>query len=217
MFRSRQERKTMPRLSGRHVVYGVLLLASIVFLLYSVQTARTRAGAGEGLSAARTADAGEQRIAAAIPPAVPDDVDFGRYRDLARTNVFSDRQASAAPTSNAPPKAVQPLPDFAKPQTPARETTSTGKPPDFAGWTYAGYVLINGEKRGLLQNDSSETGKDLAVGEKFLGATVEEVAGRTIRLRSARSVTTLSIPELYPITPLDNSASAVAAARPRAR
>ena len=46
------------------MVYGVLLLASIAFLLYSVQSARTGAGAGESLAAGRTGDAGEQRIAA---------------------------------------------------------------------------------------------------------------------------------------------------------
>lgn len=208
----------MPRLSGRYVVYGVLLLASIAFLLYSVQTARTRAGASESLAAGRTGDAGEQRIAAAIPAAVPDDVDFDRYRDLARTNVFSDQRAPAAPPSTATTTAVQSLPKFPTSQPATPETTSTSKPLDFAGWTYAGYVLINGEKRGLLQNDSSDTGKDLAVGEKFLGATVEEVTGRTIRLRSGKSLTTLRIPELFPIVPLDNSASATAPQqRPRAR
>lgn len=211
----------MPRLSGKLAIYGALLLASAAFLLYSLLTARTRAGAGESLAAGRTGDAGEQRIAAAIPAAVPDDVDFGRYRDLARTNVFSDRQASVAATPTQKTKVTDALPKF--PTLPASPPTGTvtSKQPDFAGWTYAGYVLINGEKRGLLQNDSSDTGKDLAVGEKFLGATVEEVTGRTIRLRSGRSPTTLSIPELYPIVPLDNSASASASAtaspRPRNR
>ncbi len=207
----------MPRLSGKLAIYGALLLASAAFLLYSVLTAGSRAGSGERLSAGRTGDAGEQRIAAAIPAAVPDDVSFDRYRDLARTNVFSDRQASAAPTPTAPTKAVQPLPNFGTPASSPPTATATSKQPDFAGWTYAGYVLINDKKRGLLQNDSSDTGKDLAVGDTFLGATVEEVAGRTIRLRSGKSVTTLSIPELFPIVPLDNSASATAPPRPRAR
>lgn len=207
----------MPRLSGKLAIYGALLLASAAFLLYSVLTAGSRAGSGERLSAGRTGDAGEQRIAAAIPAAVPDDVDFDRYRDLARTNVFSDRQASAAPISTAPTKAVQPLPNFGGSVSSPPAATATSKQPDFAGWTYAGYVLINDKKRGLLQNDSSDTGKDLAVGDTFLGATVEEVAGRTIRLRSGKSVTTLSIPELFPIVPLDNSASATAPPRPRAR
>jgi hypothetical protein len=214
MCRSRQERKTMPRLSGKHAVYGVLLLASIAFLLYSVQSART--GAGEGLAAGRTGDAGAQRIAAAIPAAVPDDVDFDRYRDLARTNIFSDQRASAAPPPKAPTTAVQPLPKFTK-QTPAPETTSSSKQSAFAGWTYAGYVLVNGEKRGLLQNDSSDTGKDFAVGDKFLGATVEEVTGQTIRLRSGKVVTTLRISDQYPIVPLDSSASATAPQRQRPR
>jgi hypothetical protein len=205
----------MPRLSGKHVVYGVLLLASIAFMLHSVRTARTRAGAGEGLSAGRTGDAGEQRIAAASPAAVPDDVDFSRYEDLARANVFSDRRAPAAPTPKQT-KAVQPLPDFKSVTPPPPVDTTETKQSDFAGWTYAGYMVVNGEKRGLLQNDSSDTGRDFAVGEKFLGATVEEVTGRTIRLRSGRSVTTLSIPELFPIVPLDKSASATPE-RPRAR
>jgi len=207
----------MPRLSGRYVLYGVLLLASIAFLLYSMQTARTRGDAGESLSAGRTGDAAEQQIAAAIPAAVPDDVDFDRYRNLARTNVFSDRRAPAAPTPEQRPRITDELPKFPTPQPPPPTDANATKRSDFAGWTYAGYVLVNGEKRGLLQNDSSDTGKDVAVGDKFLGATVAEVTGRTIRLTSGKSVTTLRIPELFPIVPLDNSASATASPRPRAR
>lgn len=207
----------MPKLSGKHAVYGVLLLASIAFLLYSVQSARTGAGAGEGLAAGRTGDAGEQRIAA-IPAAVPDDVDFGRYRDLARTNIFSDQRASAAPKVTQTVKGTDSLPKFTRdPVPPPATDTAAPKQPAFAGWTYAGYVLVNGEKRGLLQNDSSDTGKDFAVGDKFLGATVEEVTGQTIRLRSGKVVTTLRISDQYPIVPLDNSASAAAPQRPRVR
>lgn len=207
----------MSRPSGKHVIYGVLLLASIAFLLYSVRTAKTGAGAGESLAAGRSSDAGQQQIAAAIPAAVPDDVDFDRYRDLARTNIFSSQRAPAAPTPTQAVKGTDALPKFTKDAVPPpAAATPAPKRPDFAGWTYAGYVVINGEKRGLLQNDSSDTGKDLAVGDTFLGATVEEVTGRTIRLRSGRSPTTLNIPELFPIVPLDSSASA-AAATPRQR
>lgn len=209
----------MPRLSGKHLVYGVLLLGAVAFLLYSVWTAGNRSDAEGELSAGRTGDAAEQQVAAAIPTAVPDDVDFSRYEDLARTNVFSDRRAPAAPTPKTQTKPVQSLPNFGdtKP-SPRRDPPATTKQSDFAGWTYAGYIIVNGEKRGLLQNDSSDTGRDFAVGEKFLGATVEEVTGRTIRLRSGRSVTTLRIPELFPIVPLDKSASATPERqRPRPR
>jgi hypothetical protein len=155
-----------------------------------------------------------------IPTAVPDDVDFGRYEDLARTNVFSDRRTSAPPTPKTQVKSPQSLPNFGdtKPSPPKDPEPPPPKQSDFAGWTYAGYIIVNGEKRALLQNDSSDTGRDFAVGEKFLGATVEEVTGRTIRLRSGRSVTTLSIPELFPIVPLDKSASATPERqRPRPR
>ena len=209
----------MPRLSGKHAVYGVLLLASVAFLLYSMQTAKNRPDAADGISAGRTGGAGGQEVAAAIPTAVSDDVDFSRYEDLARTNVFSDRRTSAPPTPKTQARPPQSLPDFSdvKP-SPPKDPPVTTKQADFAGWTYAGYIIVNGEKRGLLQNDSSDTGRDFAVGEKFLGATVEEVTGRTIRLRSGRSVTTLSIPELFPIVPLDKSASATPERqRPRPR
>ena len=208
----------MPRLSGKHLVYGVLLLGAVAFLLYSMQTAGNRPDAGEGLSAGRAGDAAEQEVAAAIPTAVPDDVDFSRYEDLARTNVFSDRRTSAPPTPKTQVKSPQPLPDFSDVKPVPPKDPSPPRQSDFAGWTYAGYIIVNGEKRGLLQNDSSDTGRDFAVGEKFLGATVEEVTGRTIRLRSGRSVTTLSIPELVPIVPLDKSASATPERqRPRPR
>jgi hypothetical protein len=198
--------------SGRHAVLGVLLVASAAFLLYSLRSSRPRVTSGDDVAAQVASGAGEQEIAA-VPPSTPDDVDFSRYRQLSQTNIFSARR-SAPPKE--PKKTSKPLPT-PPPIKPTNSTSPRTKQPDFTGWTYTGYIAIGGEKRGILQNESSDSYRDVPVGGKFLGATVEEVTGEGIRLRSGSSVTTLSTPDLFPVVPLDNRASAATPSRPRRR
>jgi hypothetical protein len=195
--------------SRRHALLGVLLLASAAFLLYSLRSGRPRVRAGDGPAVEVATDSDEEEIAAA-PAAVPDDVDFSRYEALAKTNVFSRRRST-------PPQQAKKLLPAPPPIKPSKPAVAGAKRPDFTGWTYTGYIVIDGEKRGILQNESSDSCKDVPVGGKFLGATVEEVTGERMRLRSGASTITLSIPDLFPVLPLDKGASGEAPSRPRPR
>ncbi|UCC69414.1 MAG: hypothetical protein JSV79_05740 [Armatimonadota bacterium] len=198
--------------SRRQALLGVLLVASVAFLLYSLRSSRPRVTGGGDPAAQVASGAGEQEIAA-VPSSIPDDVDFSRYRQLSQTNIFSARR-SAPPEE--PKGKSKPLPT-PPPIKPPKSAGNRTKQPDFTGWTYTGYIAIGGEKRGILQNESSDSYRDVPVGGKFLGATVEEVTGEGIRLRSGSSVTTLSTPDLFPVVPLDNRASPAKPARPTRR
>jgi len=202
----------MSRPSRRHALLGVLLLASAAFMLYSLRSGRPRVSAGDNLAAEMATDTDEREIAAA-PRAVPDDVDFSHYQELAKTNIFS-RRRSAPPQQAKKKSKLLPTPP---PIRPAEPTAPGAKRPDFTGWTYTGYIMIDGEKRGILQNESSDSCKDVPVGGNFLGATVEEVTGEGIRLRSGSSTITLSTPELFPVVPLEKGPAAATSPRPMPR
>ena len=76
-----------------------------------------------------------------------------------------------------------------------------------------GYVELDGEKFGLLQNETTHTCRFLAVGESFMGAEVEKLDREDIRLRVGTSRTTLSRPRDFSITPLKTATSAPKAPR----
>jgi len=191
----------MRRPSPKGALLGVLLFASVAFLLYSLQSARPRLTAADD-APARAEEGGEaQQPAEPLAPAAPADVEFARYQELASRNVFSLRRTSAPPPKNdneeKPP--LSPLPRFddpeEKPPTPLKMS-------GFAGWTYTGYMTVNGEKRAILESDSSDSWEDVVVGDSFQGATVIEVTGEAIRLKSGSSVTTLTTTDKFPVTPL---------------
>ncbi len=200
------------RPKGIHVLLGILLLASIAFLAHSLRSGSAKSAAQGENAAGPPADAAQLAVAEAMIPAAPEGIDFEWYRDLAGTNVFSSRR-SAAPPQKPPegPKPPQTLPPFEDPNPPAPRA----KQPDFSGWSYRGYIMIDGEKRAMVQNDSSNSYRDFAVGDTFLGATVTEVTGKALRLKSGAVVTTLSVPELFPVVPLDKGAASVSRGGPR--
>jgi hypothetical protein len=187
----------MPRPNRRGALLGVLLFASAAFLLYSLQSARPRLTAADD-APARPEEGGEaQQPTEPLRPAAPADVEFARYEELASRNVFSLRRSPPPP----PKKAATDLPPL--PHDPPKEPTTEPKRSGFAGWTYTGYMTIDGEKRAILENDSSDSWEDVVVGDSFLGATVTEVTGEAIRFKSGSSVTTLTPTDTFPITPLE--------------
>ena len=190
----------MRRPSRSGALLGVLLFASAAFLLYSLQSARPRLTAADD-APARPEEGGEaQQPTEPLRPAAPADVEFARYEELASRNVFSLRRSSAPP----PKKAATDLPPLPRdhPKDPPPRPKTSG----FAGWTYTGYMTISGEKRAILENDSSDSWEDVVVGDEFQGATVIEVTGEAIRLKSGSSVTTLTPIDNFPVTPLDPTA-----------
>jgi hypothetical protein len=186
----------MRQLSGRHIVLGALLVGSILFLLRS-QGIRDAAPPGPGGEEQAQAEGAAPAAASELPPAAPWEVGFDRYAQLAKTNVFSQRRSQPPPSK---PKPVLPEPPLPK----DNDSTPPPKPKvDLVGWSYVGYVEAGGELLGILQNETTLSCKYLAVGDRFEGATVEEISRESLRLRSGASPVTLSRPRDFPVTPLE--------------
>jgi hypothetical protein len=188
----------MRKPSGRHIVLGALLVGSILFLLREV-----RSGAPGGIGGEEQAQAEGAAPAAVsqLPPAAPRDVGRDRYEQLAKTNIFSERR------SQPPPSKPKPVP----PPPPLPKANDQKKPPpkpkvDLVGWSYVGYVEMGGEFLAILQNETTSSCEDLAVGDTFQGATVEEITRESLRLRTGASRMTLSRPRDFPVTPLKKAA-----------
>lgn len=195
----------MQRPSRRHIVLAVLLLGAIAFLVYSLMGASSPAGTEGALQlsereVAQAADRGQDREP---EPVVGWDVEFDRYQPMLRRSAFSERGAEPPPEREK----REPLP----PPPPFEKTPEEKEPAprriDFSGWTYAGYIVLNGKQMGLLQSESGDSLKELSVGDKFLGATVREITGEAMRLAYDSQTATLHRMGVFPLTPLDNAAS----------
>lgn len=208
----------MPRHSGRHVLLAVLVCASAVFLLYSVQKARPRLVAATG---ARPESASAEEGTASVRPmprAAPKDAEFARYEALASHNIFSERRSAPARPPREEKKNLVEPPPF---QEPKEQKPQPRAAPNFAGWSYAGYVTVDDEelglvKVGIVENESSESWERLSVGDSFLGATVVEITGEAVQLKSGASRYTLSSTEHFPLVPLEKGATS-GPRRPRPR
>jgi len=191
----------MPRPNPRHIVLALLLAASIAFLLISVRGTRSRLTVQGDSQEAQAADASQPQVERPLEPAVPADVDFGRYAKLAQDDIFSERRAEPPP----PPKPPKPAP---LPPLPGSEQAKPPEPKvDFSGWSYMGYIELDDRKLGLLQNGTTHTCEYLAVGDSFMGAKVEQLDREDIRLRVGASRTTLSRPRDFSVTPLAKAAA----------
>jgi len=197
----------MPRPSPRYIVLALLLVASVAFLLVSLRGTGGRPDAEGDRQEAKAADASRPQAQRPLDPAVPDDVDFGRYAELAQADVFSESRA-------APPKPPKPAKPAPLPPLPGSEQAKPPEPKaNFSGWSYMGYIELDDRKLGLLQNDTTHTCEYLAVGDSFMGAKVEKLDREDIRLRVGSSRTTLSRPRDFSVTPLAKAAAS--APRPR--
>jgi len=191
----------MPRFNPRHIVLALLLAASIAFLLISVRGTRSRLTVQGDWQEAKAADASQPQVERPLEPAVPADVDFGRYAKLAQDDIFSERRAEPPPTPKPPkPAPLPPLPGSEQAKPPEPKV-------DFSGWSYMGYIELDDRKLGLLQNDTTHTCEYLAVGDSFMGAKVERLDREDIRLRVGASRTTLSRPRDFSVTPLAKAAA----------
>ncbi len=189
----------MRRPSGRHIVLGALLAASILFLLHGMPGTAPRGMGGEEQAEAESA---APAAALQLPPAAPWDADRDRYVELANTNIFSQRRSQPPPSE---PKPVPPSPPLPR-EPDDREAAPSEPKADLVGWSYIGYVEVGGELLGILQNETTLSCKYLAVGDRFQGATVEEISRESLGLRSGASRVTLSRPRDFPVTPLEKAA-----------
>ena len=193
----------MRKPSRRGALLGVLLFASAAFLLYSLHSARPRLTAADD-APERTEERGAaQQPAGPLVPAAPADVEFARYQELASRNVFSLHGTPAPPPrdDNGEKPPFSPPPRFEPEGRPAAEP----KRSSFSGWTYTGYMTINGEKRAILVNESGDSWEEVVVGGKFQDATVLEMTGEEIRIKSGASVITLASTDSFPVTPLEST------------
>ena len=177
--------------SRRRALLAVLFAAAVAFLLFSLRSPKAPGRERRRERAAAVKEAAKK----ALRPAAPADADWKRYAALADSNVFSEQRTLPPPPKPVKLPAPPPFPTVQKPPEPP--------PPDVSGWSYVGYVALDGETLGILQNDTTRACKYLAVGDEFMGASVERVDREAMRLKSGASVTTLSRPRDFPVTPLD--------------
>jgi len=189
-----------------YLVLIPLLAASAAFLLYTV-TGKTPAGRKAGPSARQTAASSSSRSAPDLKPAVdPDKVDYSRYEMIVQRGLFSPPAPPQTGRPRGAPTTVPPL------QPPKPVQPQPASPPSFAGWSYIGYFAIDGKMKGIVQNSGERAVEYLAEGDKFRGATVEQVAPQQIRLKSGASSVTIHLVESFPVVPLDRDAAAGAPA-----
>jgi len=164
----------MRKASTKAIVYGVLLLAAVLFLAYSLKgTPAPSAG-----KPPRVATAGRARPASATGDerpvqAAPTDAALDRYQAIVTRNIFAPpapprpKQTAKGPTRRTP-LVIPPI---------HPESVVTGpEPQSLEGWEFVGYYTLDGVIRGVLQNDNNQTAKELAVGESFLNYRVESVS-----------------------------------------
>jgi len=201
----------MKELKARHVALAALLCGAIAFLAHTVMVTSRPASKARPKPQQSKASAGTEADEDRLQTAAPTDATFARYDGMVERNIF------LPPRKPEPPPAKQEkLPTFSKSTTP-KTPSDTAKSPDFAGWSYVGYVVIEGRTIGLLQNESSSSAREVAVGDEFLGATVEEITPQEISLKSRTTSVSLSVPRDFPVLNLSKGSSAEPSRPRRAR
>jgi hypothetical protein len=198
----------MVKVKPSNLVLIVLLLASVAFLAYTLNTAR-QAQPRPPRASQRAAASAPKARSRALAPAAPANADFSRYQLIVTRDVFSSPKPSA-PTGPARPGALPPLTT-----TVVTPTSQPSRSLSFPGWSYVGCIVINGKMRGVLQNAQTRSGMDVIVGDSFQGATVEQITPDEIRLRAGLAAVSLYLPTDFPVLPLENPAAPPAPAGPR--
>lgn len=189
----------MRKPEARHVILAILLCASAAFLVYSLVGGRPSPVERARASGQDDQGSGDSTAAPALQAAAPDAADLKRYQIVLDRDLFKTG-ASRPPQQTKPPLPVPPL-NKPKP-TPAPPKPAVA---DFTGWSYVGYVVLDGTKIGLLHHESSNSCEYRAVGEEFLGAKVESIDGEDLRLRAGSSQVTLSRERDFALLPLDKA------------
>ena len=188
------------KLTARNIVLFVALLASAAFLMYSLTATRpSRLGeSDEGGDKQLPADDSVLTVAAA-----PADADLGRYRTVISRNIFAPYKPPAPKRDNS---ALPPIGKATTPKPPEPPKPKTPKV-DVAGWSYVGYMTINGVRHGLIESESTRSWEQLKEGESFQGAKVEKIDATEIRFASGSTHVSLSRSERFPVLPLGSSAT----------
>jgi len=191
----------MRRPGPRQILLALLLCGSMAYLAYSVRGARRPATAQKPKTGA-AAEKG-RKVEPMLLTAAPGDAAFARYEEVVKRSIFQPPAPPSPPAGaggNVLP--VPPIPPASQTSAPPAPT-----PLDFTGWSYVGYVGIDGRMMGILQNESNQSVKYLGIGEEFLGGKVEQVTSEEITLTSPAGPVKLTVPRDFATTPLDRSAS----------
>ena len=199
-------------LNKRYLVLGVLLAASmglLLFVLLSGEESSTRATRDRTRREGRRASA--DRTPAAPP--LPNEVDWARYDVVLKRGVFGQAPAPAQGRSGAGPgrqglPSFQPAtPTLSGPVAPVVPPQPPPEPaPSFSGWTYSGFVEVDGKAHAILRNDAERMQVTVTEGEAFRGGTVAKITPQEVRLRAGSRETALARPEWFPLLPLDKTA-----------
>ncbi len=187
----------MSRVSPRHILMGVFLVGALSYLGFVVKT--TSPSSADKSDKTPTAETGDT---ATLDLSIPPDPAFSRYEKVVERNIF------APPGAAAPKKKKKKVPP--PPPLPSGKKKSKPKPPakpDLSGWSYVGWISLNGERIALLQNEANDSMKKLPEGAEFMGAKVKSIGATKLVLSSPGGDIQLSVPRDYPVVPLDKNAS----------
>lgn len=205
----------MQKLNARRLALALVLCASLVFLLYALRGRGGPGRSGRDTQPQLSAERPEAAVETAAAPRAIGDVDFSRYEEVARVNLFAPRSSRRAQARTQPLRPPPPLPTSN--DSPPSTRPSRPRPPDTNGWSYAGHVVIDGRVVGIVQNLENPVMprcEYLAVGDSFLGATVTEITSDELRIGRGNAAAMLSRVTDFSLVPLARDASAVSA-RPR--
>lgn len=188
------------------MVLAIVLCAAAAFLVYTLNSARPPQAKGRRTARRAITTAAPITMAQALPPAAPADVEYSRYEVIVQRNVF------APPAPPPPPVRKQPLPPLRiTPPKPSNPTPPgpppPPPPPSFPGWSYLGYVEINGKMLGILENAGDRSVEYVAVGDTFRGAKVDQVTPKQVQLSAGGAPATLARTETFNLVPLTKAAA----------
>jgi|GEM_PF-1355751 len=204
----------MQKLNARHLALAFGLCASLVFLLYALRGRGAPGRSERDTPPQVSAERPEVAVETAAAPTAIGDVDFSRYEEVARINLFAPRSSRSATARTEPLPPPPPLPTSTNSGASTRPPRP--RPPDASGWSYAGHVVIDGHAVGIVQNMENPVMprcEYLAVGDSFLGTTVTEITSDELRIGRGNAAVTLGRVTDFSIVPLDRNAPA-ASARP---
>ena len=122
--------------------------------------------------------------------------DFSQYAVLSRSNIFGER-GQGSDQGRPHPEPVKALPEFpqsllASPPGSGPASRSAAADP-LSGWSYSGYMLVDGEKIAVIENRQTGEGHFLRKGESLRQATVSEITEEEVRFARGGKTRALAV------------------------
>jgi len=203
----------MRRANTRYGVLALLLCGAVALLLLALSGSSPPQRQGRARRPRATASA--RARSAPLSPAAPAEVDYGRYQVIVKRSIFGGAAPATAggATMGLPPLLPETWGPPPPPPPPPPPQPVVEPPLAFPGWSYVGYIRLDGKTLGIVQNESDGSAEHLEVGRNFRGATVEAITPTEIKLRSGTRIASLLRPETFSLVPLDRGPSGTAPGR----